>query len=114
MKFVFPAGSTALLLFFLALVTLIKGCSHQREALSHIRFNDPSDTDASIRQVVAYSEVMSQGNLWFSAATMLLFLGFGCLLMSRIMRRRARLLQASNAISQAGPNPRPVRRRRRR
>ena len=114
MKFVFPAGSTALLLFFLALVTLIKGCSNQRAALAHINFKDPADTEATTRQITTYSELMSQGNLWFSAATMLLFLGFGCLLMSRIMRRRARLLQASNAISQAGPNPRPVRRRRRR
>ncbi len=95
------------------MVTLIKGCSHQREALSHIRFKDPSNTKASVRQIEAYSEMMSQGNLWFSAAALLLFLGFGCLLINKIMRRRARLMQAAHAHSQAGLNPRPARRRRR-
>lgn len=114
MKFAFPAGSTALLLFFLALVTLIKGCSNQRAALAQIKFKDPADTEAIAQQITAYSELMSQGNLWFSAATMLLFLGFGSLWIGKVMHRRARLMQASKDLLKTGSNLQPIRRRPRR
>jgi hypothetical protein len=114
MKFAFPTGSTSLLLLFLALVALIKGCSNQRAALTHLTFKDPADIEATTRQITAYSEGIRQGNLWFSAAVLLLLLGFGCLWIGKVMHRRARLMQASKDLLKTGSNLQPIRRKRRR
>lgn len=114
MKIAFPAGSTAILLFFLALVTMIKGCAFRREAIKAMNFKNATDVKAITQSIHTATEGLQYGNLWFSATLLLLILGFFCLWIRSRMRRQARLLRASTPQNQPASNQRRVGQRRRR